>query len=256
MKPIGASLAGQLDMHGLELSPGLHGSTSDRTGRTGMEIPRSSADPEEHGLIEQLRNGDEMAFTSLVDRFHASMIRLAMAHVSDRSVAEEVVQETWMGVLEGLDRFEGRSSLKTWIFRILTNKAKTRGMRESRQVRFSSASGSGEDLEEPAVDPSRFRTSGHWADYWAAYPQPWDEATPEKVLLTKEGSAYLEQAIQALPPNLRQVLILRDVEGLSSKEACAMLAVSEANQRVLLHRARSRVRRALEQYLEGGIRPV
>ncbi len=256
MRQVGVSRRGQLEAHALELSPGVQGPTADRTGETGIEPPRSSAAAEELGLLDRLRKGDEVAFTSLVDRYHASLIRLAMAHVSDRSIAEEVVQETWMGVLEGLDRFEGRSSLKTWIFRIVTNKAKTRGVRESRQVCFSTAGASEEDLEEPAVDPSRFRTSGHWADYWASYPQPWDEATPEKLLLTKEGSTFLEQAIEALPSNLRQVLILRDVEGLSSKEVCAMLAVSEANQRVLLHRARSRVRRALEQYLEGGIRPA
>lgn len=179
-----------------------------------------------------------------------------MAYVSDHSVAEEVVQETWIGVLEGLDRFEGRSSLKTWIFRILTNKAKTRGVRESRHVSFSTVGTSDGDADEPAVDPSQFRTTGHWAGYWASYPQPWDENTPEKLALSKEGGAFLEQAIEALPSNLRQVLVLRDVEGLDSKDVCVMLEISEANQRVLLHRARSRIRRALEKYVEGGVRPA
>lgn len=214
------------------------------------------ANAEEFRLLERLRNGDEAAFASLVDRHHNALLRLAMAHVSDRSVAEEVVQETWIGVLEGLDRFEGRSSLKTWIFRILTNKAKTRGVRESRHVSFSPLEGADDGSDEPAVDPSRFRTTGHWAGYWTTYPQPWDEDTPEKLALSKEGATFLEQAIEALPLKLRQVLVMRDVEGLSSEEACNVLGISETNQRVLLHRARSRVRRALEKYVEGGVRPA
>ncbi|WP_447977477.1 RNA polymerase sigma factor [Candidatus Nitrospira bockiana] len=203
-------------------------------------------------LVERLRRGDEQAFAWMVDRYHGSLIRLARAHVADQSVAEEVVQETWLAVLEGLDRFEGRSSVKTWMFRVLTNKAKTRGVRESRHMSVSPLPAGDEDGDEPAVDPSRFRATGHWADYWEAYPAQWDDETPEKVFLTKEGTAYLEGAIAALPPNLRQVLVLRDVEGLSSKDVCDLLAITEGNQRVLLHRARSRVRRALERYLEGG----
>ena len=218
--------------------------------------PAEGANPEELRLLERLRGGDEAAFASLVDRHHNALLRLAMAYVSDHSVAEEVVQETWIGVMEGLARFEGRSSLKTWIFRILTNKAKTRGVRESRHVSFSPLQGSDDGSDEPSVEPSQFATTGHWAGYWASYPQPWDEDTPEKLALSKEGGAFLEKAIGALPPNLRQVLVLRDVEGLDSKDVCAVLAVSEANQRVLLHRARSRVRRALEKYVEGGARPA
>jgi RNA polymerase sigma-70 factor (ECF subfamily) len=218
--------------------------------------PAEDANPEELRLLERLRQGDEAAFAEVVDRHHNALLRLAMAYVSDHSVAEEVVQETWIGVMEGLGRFEGRSSLKTWIFRILTNKAKTRGVRESRHVSFSTVGALDEDADEPAVDPSQFRTTGHWAGYWSSYPQPWDEDTPEKLALSKEGGAFLEKAIGDLPPNLRQVLVLRDVEGLDSKEVCAMLAVSEANQRVLLHRARSRVRRALEKYVQGGLRPA
>ena len=220
------------------------------------QVLAEGANPEERRLLERLRRGDEAAFASLVDRHHNALLRLAMAYVSDHSVAEEVVQETWIGVMEGLARFEGRSSLKTWIFRILTNKAKTRGVRESRHVSFSPLQGSDDGSDEPSVEPSQFATTGHWAGYWASYPQPWDEDTPEKLALSKEGGAFLEKAIGALPPNLRQVLVLRDVEGLDSKEVCAMLAVSEANQRVLLHRARSRVRRALEKYAEGGARPA
>ena len=221
----------------------------------GVGQARSHA-PEEIGLLERLRQGDEAAFASLVDRHHGALIRLAMAYVSDHSIAEEVVQETWIGVLEGLDRFEGRSSLKTWIFRILTNKAKTRGVRESRHVSFSPLAASEENPEEPAVDPTRFQTTGHWAGYWVSYPQPWDENTPEKLLLSQEGTTFLEQAIEALPGKLRQIIVMRDVEGLSSDEACNILGISETNQRVLLHRARSRVRKALEKYLEGGVRPA
>jgi len=221
----------------------------------GVGQARSPA-PEEIGMLERLRQGDEAAFASLVDRHHGALLRLAMAYVSDRSIAEEVVQETWMGVLEGVDRFEGRSSLKTWIFRILTNKAKTRGVRESRHVSFSPLAASEENPEEPAVDPTRFQTTGHWAGYWVSYPQPWDENTPEKLLLSQEGTTFLEQAIEALPPKLRQIIVMRDVEGLSSEEACNILGISETNQRVLLHRARSRVRKTLEKYLEGGGRPA
>lgn len=202
-------------------------------------------------LTEAIRDGDESAFSILVERHHSALLRLAMAHVSDRSIAEEVVQETWIGVMEGLDRFEGRSSLKTWIFRILTNKAKTRGVRESRHVSFSPLAAADDGSDEPAVESARFRTTGHWAGYWASYPPPWDENTPEKLLLSKEGTTFLEQAIEALPPKLRQIIIMRDVEGLNSEEACNVLGISETNQRVLLHRARSKVRRELEQYLEG-----
>jgi len=175
-----------------------------------------------------------------------------MTFVSSHAVAEEVVQETWIGVLEGISRFEGRSSLKTWIFRILTNQAKTRGVRESRSVPFSPLGHSTEDPEAPAVDPSRFHSSGYWVDHWNSLPRHWDDETPERLLLSKEGLAQIEKAMSALPPTQRQVITLRDVEGLNPAEVCNILTISETNQRVLLHRARSRVRRALERYLEGG----
>ena len=217
------------------------------------QVFAEGTDPEELRLVERLRRGDEDAFTSLVDLHHASLLRLAMAHVSDRSIAEEVVQETWIGVLEGLDRFEGRSSLKTWIFRILINKAKTRGVRESRHISFSPHGASSEDAEEPAMDPARFRSTGYWVDHWAIPPSKWDEETPEKLLLSKESGMHIAKAIDALPPSQKQVLVMRDVEGLSSEEVCNILVLSETNQRVLLHRARSRVRRALEHYLEGDV---
>ena len=201
-------------------------------------------------LVERLRSGDEEVFTDLVNRYHGSLVRLASMHVSDRSIAEEVVQDTWMAVLEGLDRFEGRSSLKTWIFSILSNKAKTRGVRESRSIPASSLVRDEEEADEPAMDPSRWRQSGYWKDYWTEYPQSWDEGTPEKALLDKEGAMLLTQAIEALPPRLKQIIVLRDIEGLEPQEVCAILSLSDANQRVLLHRARARVRTMLEGYME------
>ena len=208
---------------------------------------------EETHLLDRLRSGDEAAFASLVDRHHNSLLRLAMAYVSDRSIAEEVVQETWIGVLEGLDRFEGRSSLKTWIFRILTNKAKTRSIRESRHVSFSPLGSADDGSDEPVVNPARFQQTGYWVDHWAVLPAKWEEVTPEKLLLSKESGLYIEKAIDTLPLSQKQVLVMRDVEGISAEEVCNILGLSETNQRVLLHRARSKVRRALERYLEGDV---
>ncbi len=168
-----------------------------------------------------------------------SLLRVAQLYVSSRAVAEEVVQETWLGVLKGLERFEGRSSVKTWIFRILANQAKSRGKREGRIVPFSSLGG--ED-DERAVDPERFDTTGHWE----APPR----AVPEERLLAREARERIDAAIEALPPNQRAVITLRDVEGFGAEEACSVLGLSETNQRVLLHRARSKVRAALEEYFE------
>jgi RNA polymerase sigma-70 factor, ECF subfamily len=196
-------------------------------------------------LIEALRNGDEAAFEQLIRMYHASLLRVARIYVSSRAVAEEVVQETWLGVLNGIGRFEGRSSLKTWIFRILTNTAKTRGVRESRSIPFSALQDPGG--AEPAVEPDRFRPSDDPVDPggWVAPPAP----LPEQALLARETLAIIEGAIEALPPAQRAVITLRDVEGWSSEEVRNALEVSETNQRVLLHRARSKVRRALEEYV-------
>jgi RNA polymerase sigma-70 factor, ECF subfamily len=177
------------------------------------------------------------------------MLRVAMMFVSSRAVAEEVVQEAWLGVLKGLDRFEGRSSLKTWIFRILTNTAKTRGEREGRSVPFSSLAGDTADDEAP-VDADRFLGPGsRWAGQWASAPRsPRD--VPEDRLLAAEARARISAAIDALPENQRAVITLRDVDGFDAEEACDILGISEVNQRVLLHRARAKVRAALEQYLD------
>jgi RNA polymerase sigma-70 factor (ECF subfamily) len=155
-----------------------------------------------------------------------------------------------MGVLQGLSRFEGRSSLKTWIFRILANRAKTYALREGRSVPFSSLSDAEIDSDELAVDPDHFFPhEAQRPGAWISLPENWDEI-PEKRLLSQETSVCIEAAIEALPPNLRTVITLHDVEGWASEEVCSVLGVSEVNQRVLLHRARSKVRRALERYLD------
>ena len=208
----------------------------------------SGASEEDLQLLVALRAGDESAFATLIDRHHAALVRLAMVYVGDRAVAEEVAQETWLGVLRGLDRFEARSSLKTWIFRILTNRAKTRGQREGRSVPFSSLA-SELDQDEPAVDPDRFLPPDHaqWPGHWAAPLPSWGDA-PEERLLAGETSGVIREAIAGLPPAQREVITLRDVDGWSSSEVCELLQISDANQRVLLHRARSKVRQALERY--------
>jgi RNA polymerase sigma-70 factor (ECF subfamily) len=194
-------------------------------------------------LVQALRAGDESAFTALVQELGPGMLRLARLYVSSAALAEEVVQETWVGVLRGIDRFEGRSSLRTWIFRILTNTAKTRGVREGRSVPFSSLAGA----DEPAVDPDRFlgadtRFPGHWA----APPEPWEGG--ERVI-ARETLDVIERAIAKLPPAQAIVITMRDVEGFDADEVRNALDISETNQRVLLHRARAKVRRALEEYM-------
>lgn len=205
---------------------------------------REATEPQDDAaLVQRLLAGDEQAFVSLVDTLHGSLLRIARVFVREDAVAQEVVQETWKAVLEGLATFEGRSSLKTWILRILTNRAKTRGVREARSVPFSAL-----DLEtehEPAVDPSRFKPTGMWG-----MPPPASDEDPEAVLGRREILRAVERAIDELPPAQRAVILLRDVEGVDAAEVCNILEVSETNQRVLLHRARSKVRAAVERYLE------
>lgn len=200
---------------------------------------------QESQLVEALRAGDEEAFVELTRALHPSLVRVAQIYVSSRSVAEEVVQETWLAVLEGLGRFEGRSSLKTWIFRILANRAKTRAQRERRTIPFSALEPT--RIQEPALEPERFRGADdpRWPGHWALPPQAW----PDEKLLSAETRDKLAQAIEALPASQRAVISLRDVEGWSPEEVCNTLEISETNQRVLLHRARSKVRKALEEYL-------
>lgn len=196
-------------------------------------------------LVERLRAGDEQAFMDLVDALQPSMLRVARMYVSSHAVAEEVVQDAWLGVLKGIERFEGRSSLRTWIFRIVTNIAKTRGQREGRSVPFASLAG--DDLEAPAFDPSMFLANdAQWPNQWSSIPSDW-AGIPEDRLLGAETLRVVRTTLASLPPMQAEVLRLRDVLGWSSQEVRNALELSETNQRVLLHRARGKVRRALER---------
>lgn len=218
------------------------------TNRKAQPAKTSSLTKAEDQLIARLRRGDEGAFDELVNQHHGALIRMAMGYVADREVAEEVVQDTWMAMIESLHRFEGRSSLRTWIFGIMIHKAKDRGVREKRHTTFSAFESYDDDHDE-AVDPSRFQQSGEWAGHWAFPPQPWDDQTPEKLLTSQQAVHAMNQAIEALPATLKEVLILRDVEGVEAKEVCELLKITETNLYVRLHRARERVRVAVEKAL-------
>jgi RNA polymerase sigma-70 factor (ECF subfamily) len=210
----------------------------------------SAVELSERELCAALRRGDEAAFADLVVLYHAPLRRLALTYVRSAAVADEVVQETWLAVVRGIQRFEERSSLKTWIFRILSNTAKTRAEREARTVPLS-AFGPGElDADEPPVDPSRFLDQQHarWPGHWASPPTRWDTLPAER-LEGNELLGALKDAIDELPSRQRQVIVLRDIEGWGAEEVCKVLELSEANQRVLLHRARSKVRQAVEEQL-------
>jgi RNA polymerase sigma-70 factor, ECF subfamily len=198
-------------------------------------------------LVAALCDGDADAFVALVDRHSSAMLRVAMAYVPTRAAAEEAVQETWIAVMRGIQRFEGRSSLKTWIFRILTNVAMRTGARERRSVPFA-ALADAENTGAPTVDPDRFlpADSPVFPGHWAIMPTPWP--TPEEGLLAGETREVIARAIAELPPAQRTVIALRDVEGWSSEEVVEALEISAGNQRILLHRARSRVRSAIEVY--------
>jgi RNA polymerase sigma-70 factor, ECF subfamily len=184
-------------------------------------------------LLTRLRSGDERAFVGLVRRYQEPMLRLATSFVPSQAVAEEVVQDTWLALLRGLDAFEGRSSLKTWLFRVLVNRARTTGTREHRSVPVPNP--------EPAVDPARFDDSGGWADP----PEKWIEAAEGRVEAGKLADR-VRQLLDELPARQREVVVLRDVEEMSSEEVCSVLDISEGNQRVLLHRGRSRLRQLFE----------
>ena len=201
-------------------------------------------------LVEALRRGEEEAFALLLSRYQNPMLRIARIYVASHAVAEEVVQEAWLGLLQGLNRFEGRSSLKTWLFRILTNRAKTRGEREGRSIPFSALEDRSDESYEPSVEPERFLPPDHakWPGHWALPPRSWDDV-PESRLLAHEAREQIATAIDALPASQRVVISLRDIEGWAAGEVCELLGITETNQRVLLHRARSSVRRVLEQYL-------
>jgi RNA polymerase sigma-70 factor (ECF subfamily) len=197
-------------------------------------------------LVERLRAGDEDAFMALVEKLQPSMLRVARMFVATQAVAEECVQDCWLGVLQGLDRFEGRSSLRTWIFRILTNIAKTRGQREGRSVPFASLAG--DDLDAPSYDPAMFLGEREtWAGHWSSLPTDW-RGIPEDRLLSAETRAVVAGVLESLPAMQAEVLRLRDVLGWTSEEVRNALDLTETNQRVLLHRARAKVRGELDQY--------
>ena len=204
------------------------------------------ASPADLAIVERLRAGDETTFVMLVEEHQAAMLRIARMYVSSRAVAEEAVQEAWLGIVNGLDGFEGRSSLRTWMYRIVTNVAKTRGQREGRSIPFSALVG---DEDKPAVDPEWFQaTTEQFPGGWRTFPDDW-RGVPEDRLIGHETLERIGQAIDALPPLQAEVIRMRDVLGWSSEEVRYALDVSETNQRVLLHRARSCVRRAVDAYL-------
>lgn len=219
--------------------------------RAFSDTPRTTAEPEisEEALIAGLRRADERIFLALVTKYHAAMLRIATAFVLDSAVGEEIVQEAWLGVIKGIDRFEGRSSLKTWIFSILANCAKTRRSRESRTIPFSDLNPFEEYDDEPLVDPERFTPADHpqWPNAWADPPSRW-AYDPEDQVLTAEVMGCIQRAIAALPASQQAIITLRDIDGWPAEEVCNVLGLTETNQRVILHRARAKVRRALEMY--------
>jgi RNA polymerase sigma-70 factor (ECF subfamily) len=204
---------------------------------------------DEGELITALRAGDEAAFSRLVSEWSRPMLTLARSFVSTEASAEEVVQETWLAVIKGLDRFEGRSALRTWVYRILVNTAKSRGVKEHRTLPWSSVAG---DDAGPSLDPALFRSAGDpYPGHWRVAPAAWpDDVAVEGSVLAAEVRGQLRAAVEALPERQRTVLTLRDVLGHSSDEVCQMLGLSQGNQRVLLHRARTAVRAGLASYLE------
>jgi RNA polymerase sigma-70 factor, ECF subfamily len=198
----------------------------------------------EAALVDRLRRGDRDAFAELVRAHHASMVRVAESFVPNRAVAEDVVQDTWVGVIRGLARFEGRSSLRTWIFSILVNQARTRGVREARTEPVAALTDE-TPAGEPSVPPGRF-TGPPGRGAWSTALTQWQD-DPEIRLASRETLRVVEETLQQMPPQRRLVMVLRDIEGLTSVEVCDLLGLSEGNQRVLLHRARTQVRARLEQ---------
>lgn len=208
-----------------------------------MSFPPS----EEATLLAALRAGDEGAFETLLDTHHQPLLRLARLFTRDERLAEEAVQETWLAVAKGLERFEGRSSLRTWLFSILMNRARTLARRESRYILTDFSGEPDPEADQPSVAAERFAASGEWAGYWNEYPPAW-ENQPEASALSTELQDVIEAGLAALPPRQRAVMTLRDMEHWQAAEVCNILNLSESNQRVLLHRARAAVRQRLEDY--------
>lgn len=210
--------------------------------RSWNPVETGPIDRDDAALLQALQKGDEQVFKQLVERWSGMMLRLALAHVESRAIAEEVVQDAWLTVLRSLDRFEFRSTFRTWVLGIVVNLARSRARAERRSIALSAASA-------PVVDPARFLPADHprWPDHWAVEPSAW--RTPEDELLAGEAHKVILEAIDALPSAQREVIVLRDVEGRQSTDVCNILGITDTHQRVLLHRARSRVRNALERYL-------
>lgn len=194
--------------------------------------------------MSKLRSRDEEAFAAVVTEQHAALIRMAMRYVANKETAEEVVQETWVAVIQGVNRFEGRSSLRAWICAILVHKAKDRGIQEKRQRPFSDFESEDRDHSDEA-DPAWFPPSSGWHESWTSFPHCVDDRTPEKLLAARQAAACLQRAIEMLPAFQREVLILRDVHGIHTKEVCQQLKITETNFYVRLHRARERVKAAV-----------
>ncbi len=208
---------------------------------------------DESATLAALRAGDEAAFMHLVDRYAPAMKKLARAYVRDDATADDVVQEAWLGVLRGLKAFEGRSSMRSWLFTIVVNRAKTRGVREARSIPFSALADDEAGRDDPAVPADRFAGQGaRWPRHWVDDPTPWGER-PEARLLSRELRARIDAAIDTLPPVQRSVVILRDVAGQPTADVCNALGLTETNARVLLHRARAKIRRALDPYMTGEV---
>jgi RNA polymerase sigma-70 factor (ECF subfamily) len=204
----------------------------------------------DEAVLAGLRAGDERIFRDYYERQCPAMRRVARSYLTSDALIDEVVQETWVAVIKGIDRFQGRSALSTWVFSILINQAKTHAVREGRMLPFSSITRDDADDGEPAVPADRFRgDEDEWPGYWATPPRPWQK--PEQRLLALDARSHLAQALAELPERQRLIVALRDVEGLPAEEVCELLQLSQENQRVLLHRGRSRLRAALESYLDG-----
>jgi RNA polymerase sigma-70 factor (ECF subfamily) len=211
------------------------------SGSTSNSSEPVHVDRDDGALLGPLREGDEQVFSALVDRWGGMMLRLALSHVENRAIAEEVVQEAWLTVLRSLDRFEGRSSLRTWILGIVVNLARSRARAERRSIALP-------ESDAPVVDSTRFLPADHprWPHHWAMAPIIW--RTPEQELLAEEVRKVILDAIDELPAAQREVMVLRDLEGIAGADVCNVLGLTDTHQRVLLHRARTRVRNALERY--------
>jgi RNA polymerase sigma-70 factor (ECF subfamily) len=232
------------------LSPRIPPDVTAGSGLPPLAIATSLPSGDETELVAALKRRDELAFVTLLQRYQGQLLRLALVYCRTRDLAEEIVQDTWLGVIQGIDRFEGRASFKTWLFQILVNRARTRAVKEGRMLSFSSLAEEAEIPADPAVPAYRFRPlDDPWPNNWALPPHSWGES-PEAGLLGTETMELVQRAIAQLPPAQQQVITLRDVEGWASEDVCNVLEISETNQRVLLHRARSRVRAALETHFE------